>query len=208
MKKVHSYLSPKCQAAPQSSINRFGVFAKENIQSGELLVIWGGYILNSEEMEKLPSELRDNYPLQVYDDLYLSPTSVDDLDDAEFFNHSCAPNAGVKGQNILVARREIEAGEEVCFDYETTDSEGVYLLCKCGSPECRKVLHGESWKDPEFQKKNEGFFSWYLQEKINSMREQKISHTAPSSRQTLLAEKITKSISRQGARIEERGEYS
>ncbi|MBI2041673.1 MAG: SET domain-containing protein [Candidatus Nealsonbacteria bacterium] len=169
MKKRHSYLTPKAEAR-KSKIMGKGVFAKEKIKRGELIALWGGYVISLGEMKKLPQEiLRFDYPVQIYEGFYLGPKKVSDLDDAEMFNHSCDPNAGVKGQNILVARRNIESGEEICFDYETTDSRGLKILCECGFKICRKVINGISWKDPKFQKKNQGYFSWYLEEKIKRL---------------------------------------
>lgn len=109
------------------------------------------------------------YPVQIYEGFYLGPKSAEDLDDAERFNHSCDPNAGVKDQNILVARRDIEVGEEVYFDYETTDIQGLDFACQCGADICRGRITGESWKDPTFRIKNKGYFSWYLQNKIDQL---------------------------------------
>jgi uncharacterized protein len=163
-----SYLSPKCKSEKKSPIHRFGVFAVESIRRGELIAAWGGHIMTAKQRAMLPKEILDiDYSVQIHEDLYLSPKAIEELDEAEFFNHSCSPNAGVKGQILLVARRDVQEGEEICFDYETTDAEGMNFLCHCGSAECRKIITGEAWKDPAFQKKNEGFFSWYLQEKIN-----------------------------------------
>ena len=42
----------------------------------------------------------------------------------------------------MVARRDIEPGEEVTFDYATCEStvEAFRMDCKCGSKECRGVV--------------------------------------------------------------------
>ncbi len=166
-----SYLSPKCVVHNGSQISRYGVFAKKPIKKGELITIWGGYVMTIEELRKLPKAiLKRDYPVQVYKDFYLGPKSVRDLDDAEMFNHSCDANAGVKGQSVVEARRNIKSGEEITFDYETTDFQEMSFACKCGSPNCRGKIDGTSWKNPDFQKKNQGYFSYYLQEKIDKLR--------------------------------------
>jgi uncharacterized protein len=168
-----SYISPKCKSEKKSPIHRFGVFATESIRRGELIAIWGGHIMTAKQRAMIPKEILDiDYSVQVHEDLYLGPKAIEELDEAEFFNHSCFPNAGVKGQILLVARRDIQEGEEICFDYKTTDTEEMNFLCQCGSTDCRKTITGEAWKDPAFQKKNEGFFSWYLQEKINAYNQE------------------------------------
>jgi hypothetical protein len=40
----------------------------------------------------------------------------------------------------------------------------------CGSPNCRGLITEEDWKIPELQKKYDGYFSWYLQEKIDGIK--------------------------------------
>ncbi len=163
----HSFLSPKC-IAKHSNIHNAGVFAIQDIKKDELIAIWGGYVMTDEEFDRLPKEIYDySYPVGVYGGYYLGPKSVDDLDDAEMFNHSCEPNAGVKGQIALLARRDIKAGEEVCFDYETTDTRGDSFDCNCRSKICRKKIDYTSWQNFKFQKANQGYFSWYIQELIN-----------------------------------------
>ncbi len=126
--------------------------------------------MSREEVSKLPKEILDfGYPVQIYDGFYLGPKSMEDLDGSEMFNHSCSPNAGVRGQNVLVARRHILFGEEICFDYETTDTEDMYFECKCKSSNCRGMIDGNSWKKLEFQIQNEGYLSWYILDKINKL---------------------------------------
>lgn len=164
---INSYLSPKCEVKMKDAIHRYGVFAKEDITQGELLTIWGGCVITREQMNNMPKDIQ--YPIQVYDDLYFGPTKKEEIDDAEMFNHSCMPNAGVKGSIILVARRDIQKGEEICFDYETTDTEEMDFLCSCGTKACRKIINGKAWMNKEFQEKNKGYFSWYLEEKIEKM---------------------------------------
>lgn len=164
-----------------SKISRYGIFAKKTIYKGELITIWGGYVMTINELRKLPKEiLKRDYPVQIYKNFYLGPKSVKDLDDAEMLNHSCNPNAGIKGQNIVVSRRNIKPGEEICMDYETTDFQDLHFTCKCGAANCRGKINGTSWKNPEFQKKNQGYFSYYLQEKIEKLRKRRINQRSHS----------------------------
>jgi len=73
--------------------------------------------------------------LQVDIDRYLY------LDEpGRFVNHSCAPNAAVVSDTSLMSIRRIEAGEEICFDYSTTVSDGWTMPCRCGSPNCRGLI--------------------------------------------------------------------
>ena len=68
---------------------------------------------------------------------------------AQFLNHSCDPNIGVKkelnkGQSYdFVALRDIDEGEEVRFDYETTEYlVGAFEHCMCGAYNCRGTIKG------------------------------------------------------------------
>lgn len=59
-----------------------------------------------------------------------------------FLNHSCEPNAHVRGLE-LVALQDIAAGAEVTFDYHTTEWDmAVPFACLCGSPSCVRTVRG------------------------------------------------------------------
>ena len=45
----------------------------------------------------------------------------------------------------------VEPGEELTFDYGTTDTVGLEIECKCGAPTCRGVVTSDDWKDPAFR---------------------------------------------------------
>lgn len=49
-----------------------------------------------------------------------------------YLNHSCDPNAVVSGRE-LIATRPVAAGDEVTFDYNTTEGElAEPFACRCG----------------------------------------------------------------------------
>lgn len=57
-------------------------------------------------------------------------------------NHSCDPNTGWAGLDI-VALRAIGAGEELTLDYaELIDGTAEPFECRCGAPGCRGVIRG------------------------------------------------------------------
>lgn len=170
MPKSHSALSKKCVIG-SSLLDNFGVFASEKIEKDEVIAIWGGKIYAEKDMvnlaKKYPKMLLN--PFGVYWGYYMGPIRPQDpIEDSERFNHSCSPNAGIKGQIILVARRDIAVGEEICFDYETAETSGIGLMfvCKCNSITCRKNIDGTAWKNPEFIAKNKEYLSWYLEQKL------------------------------------------
>jgi hypothetical protein len=163
----YSYLSPKLEERVCAEKGGYGVFAREMIPSGELLTVWGGIVVTEENLDQLPLE-RTTHGIQVEERVYLVPMGESDA--ADMFNHSCNPNAGMSGQISLLALRDIAADEEVCFDYSMSDSSDYdEFECHCGQLHCRKKVTGNDWKLPELQRKYKGYFSPYLQRRIDKM---------------------------------------
>jgi len=162
----HSYLNHKLEARQFPEKGGAGIFACENILKGELLTMWGGQILAEEAYRQLPEE-RQTHGIQVWDFLFqvqLHPGQ----DPADFFNHSCNPNAGLNSPISLIALRDIKSGEEICFDYAMCDSSDYdEFVCQCGTPQCRGKITGQDWQIPELQERYNGYFSPYLQQRIN-----------------------------------------
>ena len=90
-------------------------------------------------------------------------------EEADFINHSCNPNCGIKGHLQIVAMRDIESGEEITFDYAMTESSDYSMDCKCGAKNCRKTITGNDWKLPILQKRYNGYFSNYIQIKLMNL---------------------------------------
>jgi SET domain-containing protein len=104
---------------------------------------------------------------QVEEGLYLHSPNMDEPPD--YINHSCDPNVGFNGQIVLVAMRQIEVGEEVCFDYAMCDSTPYdEFPCGCGSAKCRGKVSGDDWQRPELQQRYAGYFMPYLQKKLKT----------------------------------------
>lgn len=59
-------------------------------------------------------------------------------------NHSCSPNTGIFSSRCFVALRDIAVGEELTFDYSTTDEENEWVMgpttCACGASNCRTSI--------------------------------------------------------------------
>ncbi len=77
---------------------------------------------------------------------------------ARFMNHSCQPNTGVVDNSQdgydFVALQEIQPGDELTWDYETTEYVSIAVpRCLCATEDCRTRIHGywfrcqdESWR--------------------------------------------------------------
>lgn len=64
-----------------------------------------------------------------------------------FVNHSCSANLGIRlnkaGAYDFIALQEILQGEELLWDYETSEYEiEGFTSCSCGAPTCRGELLG------------------------------------------------------------------
>jgi len=170
MKYQFNWLNPKLEVNHSKVAGR-GTFAKGNIKKGDLLLVLSGYVMKLSDEEKLPGSLSDN-GLQVTENLSLSVSKKSELGGINFFNHSCDPNAGIKGQIFLVAMRNIKKGEEVTFDYamtlyETPGTQLYKLKCLCKKKNCRGIITDSDWKNKELQKRYKGYFQYFIQEKID-----------------------------------------
>jgi len=138
-----------------------GVFARKPVYKGELLVLWGGRIIDETELDPTMPNFSKRV-LQIEEGLYL--LAPEPLEPSDRFNHSCDPNAGFSGQIGLVALCDIEVGKEVCFDYAMCDGTPYdEFICSCGAQNCRGEVTGEDWKRPELRERYAGYYSPYLQ---------------------------------------------
>ncbi|MCX7927250.1 MAG: SET domain-containing protein-lysine N-methyltransferase [Candidatus Omnitrophica bacterium] len=172
----HSYLSPKVEVR-RSGIDRRGVFAKSTIKKDEIIAIWGGHIITEGQFRQLKKKEFpdiDDYATKIAKGFYLVSSPKGVLEDDDFFNHSCQPNAGIKGHIMMVAMRRIKPGEEITYDYCMTDADFNYSFrCQCGLPNCRKIITTRDWQNPSLQRKYRGYFSWYVQHKIDQQRKKR-----------------------------------
>lgn len=167
--KRYAYLSPKLVPVANPDKGGHGLIARDDIPAGERLLVWGGAIVDQDQLRELP-DLLQRRSVQVDEGLYLV-TPVDD-EPADFINHSCDPNAGLQGQLTVVAMRDIERGEEVCFDYAMTDASPYdQFPCSCDTPHCRGQVTGNDWMLPELQGRYRGYFSTYVQKRIEALGE-------------------------------------
>ncbi|MEA3640882.1 MAG: phosphatidylglycerol lysyltransferase domain-containing protein [Lamprobacter sp.] len=70
-----------------------------------------------------------------------APKDINRIGICYFINHSCDPNLSCNEKGDFIARRDVQAGEELTADLEKnmkkTYSE---FICACQSPNCRKII--------------------------------------------------------------------
>ncbi len=152
-----------------SSIEGRGLFALTDISAGEIVVVKGGTVMTRGERDAL-EEVMGPSEIQIADDLFIGPVTPETREEGMMhLNHSCDPNIGIRGQISFVTIRPVKAGEELAFDYAMGDHDDWEMTCQCGADMCRGVISGYDWRMPELQKKYRGYFSLYLQEKIDRL---------------------------------------
>jgi uncharacterized protein len=108
MRQVHSWLNPKIEVRITGKYGK-GLFTREDIRKGELLSVFGGYVITRHEEGRLPEDLYD-IGMMISEELVLGKIDSAQLEPADYINHSCAPNAGFKGQIFMVAMQKIRGG--------------------------------------------------------------------------------------------------
>lgn len=153
-----------CAVDIKETASGLSAFALGPIAAGTVVAAFGGWVVNLGELRR-HGEVAVSRAIQIGDDLYLAPLDCDGAGD--YINHSCDPTCGIQGSQLLVARRDIKDGEQLTYDYATTDSSDYdEFACACGAANCRGQVTGTDWQRPELQEKHRGWFSTYLQAKL------------------------------------------
>jgi SET domain-containing protein len=163
-----TYRSPKT-VVKDSPIQGLGLFARVPIARGEVVAVKGGYVLRREDWARLEPTLGPA-EIEISDDLVIAPVRQDERAGAMLYtNHSCDPNIAIQGQIVLVAMRDIAAGEELTHDWATTDDGDYAMPCQCRSSQCRGTITGKDWMRKDLQMKYRGWFCWFLQRKLDEL---------------------------------------
>ena len=159
------YLSPK--AVPMARANGHTAVALEPIAAGEVVAAFGGRCLTRIELDLLPAGQQAR-SIQIDEHLFLAGAT--DPEPADFVRHSCAPNCGLRGSSVVVALRDIEAGEHVTFDHAMANGSNFdEFECHCGAATCRGKVTADDWMLPELQLRYRGSFSPYLAARIAAL---------------------------------------
>lgn len=173
MRQMFSWMNPKLEVRDTDKFGK-GVFTKSDVKKGEILIVMGGYILTIEDDNNLSGAVSDK-PIEISDYFFIGPRKASDLDlmPQHYVNHSCNPNIGFKGQIFMVAMEGIKKDREIYYDYamvmnpDGRSNSYFKMECKCGSKKCRKLITEDDWEIPRLQQKYDGYFQYFMQEKIN-----------------------------------------
>ncbi len=139
-----------------------GEFADAPIRAGERLKILGGRLIDDTAMRRVTASGQRFSAMRVDADRHLLMAWDDP---AARGNHSCDPNAWLESEFVVVARRDIEAGDEVTTDYATmTVDQDWKMTCRCGSSICRGVVTGEDWRREDLRERYRGHFVPWIED--------------------------------------------
>jgi uncharacterized protein len=140
---MKTWLNPKI-AVSLSPIEGKGLFAKEPLAKGEQLTRNGedDYLIMTEEEFQAFSKTAVSYDAMALGAGKHRVSRVSrEQDPSNYGNHSCDPNAETNAFG-LVAKRDIQAGEEITSDYAVHSSTEWSMICNCGANNCRKIVRG------------------------------------------------------------------
>jgi len=184
---VHRYV-----VARASHLGGMGLFATGTILAGEV-VSWeyaekyeglsdnrpGNKIMTLVEMHERWPKREDfekfmGWFYQIEEDEFVGPLHEDYICITTYQNHSCDPNTWWYDDFTLVARRDIHEGEEVTFDYGSSESQPNPAMegCLCGSPLCRGEVTPNDYLLPELQERYQNHFMPYLYRRILKAKNQ------------------------------------
>ena len=167
-RNASSYLSIKAEIRISDTEGR-GLFAKKPIRKGEIVSVRGGHII-TRQMEKKIKKPDGYWGYPIADEVVLGPLTTQEVESVMMFlNHSCEPNVGILGQIIFVAMRDIDSGEELTIDYAMFGANKKPMRCNCRSSNCRGLITDSDWRIKKLQIKYRGYFSSYIQLKINDI---------------------------------------
>ncbi|KAG1702231.1 hypothetical protein DVH05_010021 [Phytophthora capsici] len=130
----------------KSSIHGYGLFLKESVSEGQMIVEYQGQMINqavADERERRYEEqgIGSCYMFRVDEKTIIDATRCGNL--ARFINHSCDPKAfarivaveGGEKKIVIFAKRAIAVGDEVTYDYKFP-IEDEAIRCDCNAPNC------------------------------------------------------------------------
>ncbi len=121
----------------RSGIHGKGIFTSVDIPKGSKIMDIKGEVIDGDECERREEEEDNVYIFWNGDDCYIDTAKTKKI---KYINHDCDFNCDVvdngKGGLMLIAYRNIKAGEELTIDYGYDE---IYENCGCDECKNNKV---------------------------------------------------------------------
>lgn len=154
---VQTTAATKLWETKPSGIHGTGVFARADIPSETRVIEYIGERISKQE--SLRRRKKGNFFVFIVTEEFDIDGDVN-WNPARFINHSCAPNCEARqedGRIWIVALRDIQAGEELTFNYGYDLQDYEEHPCACGAPGCIGYMvaqeHFEDVRRKEQQRK-------------------------------------------------------
>jgi SET domain-containing protein len=123
-----------------SAIHAAGCYTTAPIRKGQRVVEYTGPRISKKAADDRYQDSPTTYLFGIGD----GATVIDGHGTAMFINHSCAPNCEtdeIDERVWIIALRDIEACEELTYDYNLYDGDESDARCNCSAPTCRKTMY-------------------------------------------------------------------
>ncbi len=178
---LHIYI-----AVGVSRINGCGLLATEPIRAGE--TTWwhdpaalapSGAVVTRAQLARMSDRERVEFHTRAWQlgpDLWCAGSP--DADPSLLMNHSCDPNTWFISDSVMVARRDISTGEEITYDYATSETEQLCVTCRCGTALCRGLISDDDYALPDLRVRYAGHRLSYIDAALVRAQSNMVTSTA------------------------------